>query len=108
MTMTKRPLEEVTTAACPFEKLCDRSTWIFGPGKSRSMDVPRYGAGQQGIPKGPPRAIRRCPLCGKRLRLRANYCIGGEWTNWRIPDHKPRETRAKSPRRQSQAGARGH
>lgn len=92
---------------CDFRTMTPRDQWFFGREERRSMRVPRYGAGQQGIPKGPPRAIKRCPKCGKRLRLRANYCIGGEWTGWFIPDHKPRVTRSKSATRTASKKGRG-
>jgi hypothetical protein len=92
---------------CDFRKTTPRGQWYFGRGESRAMRAPRYGAGQQGIPKGPPRAIKRCPKCGKRLRLRASYCIGGEWVGWFIPDHKPRVMRAKSPKRKNSYQSRG-
>lgn len=92
---------------CDFKSM-PRGSWIFGPSnKNRKLSPPPYGAGQQQIPKGPPRAIVRCPKCSKRLYLRANYCTGGEFTNWFIPDHKPRVTRSKSAKRQTKTKARG-
>jgi hypothetical protein len=93
---------------CDFRKTVPRKEWIFGASnKNRKLAAPSYGAGQQSIPKGPERAIVRCPKCNKRLRLRANYCIGGEFTNWYLPDHKPRVTRSKGPKRQTRRQSRG-
>lgn len=81
---------------------------MFGASnRNRKMAAPNYGAGQQSIPKGPERAIKRCPSCGKRLRLRATYCVGGEFVRWQLPDHKPRETRKKSPKRKAKTHGRG-
>lgn len=94
---------------CEFKKSIPRTEWIFGASNSsRKLAAPRYGAGQQSIPRGPGRAIRRCPACGKRLRLRATYCIGGEFVAWFLPDHKPRQTRKKSPKRKAKTQSRGH
>lgn len=96
-----------TAGFCEFKKFVPRNEWRFPPGHSRKMATPRYGAGQQSIPKGPERAIKRCPLCGKRLYLRAGYCVGGEFVSWHLPDHKPRVTRPKSAKRKTRRQARG-
>lgn len=93
---------------CDFKTSIPRGEWMFGAdNSSRKMASPEYGAGQQGIPKGPERAIRRCPKCGKRLYLRAGYCVGGEFVTWLLPDHKPREIRKKSAKRQTKYQGRG-
>ncbi len=79
---------------CEFKSL-PRDKWRFGASnKNRKLAQPTYGAGLTTFSQE--RAIKRCPLCLKRLRLRADYCIGGEFASWRIPDHKPRVTRSKS------------
>lgn len=51
--------------------------------------------------------IQRCPKCNKRLRMKAIYCIGGEFKHWIIPAHKPRVTRNPGPRRKSKISGRG-
>lgn len=30
----------------------------------------------------------RCPTCKKRLKPKAQFCIGGEITGWELPRHK--------------------
>jgi hypothetical protein len=68
----KKPRTRVRGAWCP-----DRS-WIE---QSRS----RWHA------EGIENPIVRCPTCNRRLRLKACYCVGGEFVGWRIPPHKAKE-----------------
>jgi len=91
---------------CDFRESQPRESWAFAPGPGR-MRAPSYGAGQDGIAPGGRRAVRRCPACGKRLTLRAIYCIGGEFTSWAIPEHVVRKTRRPGVRRKSRASGRG-
>lgn len=104
---------------CEFKTLCAGDCWRFlgyqsnlknyGSGHGRKMAHRQRGAGLQGIQRGGERAVKRCPLCNKRLILRAihNSGAGEEFSHWEIPAHKPRETKAKSPRRKSARRGRG-
>lgn len=104
------------TGFCEFKTQAPSKEWQFlpyesplpgyGNGFGRKMRAPQYGAGQDGIAPEE-RAIKRCPLCGKRLRLRANYCVGGEFVAWELPEHKARVTRKPGPRRSSRKSGRG-
>jgi hypothetical protein len=64
--------------------------------------VPGYGELSRGLHK-----TVRCPVCNKRLQLRAVYCVGGEFAYWAVPDHKPRVTRKPGPRRAQKRARRG-
>ena len=90
-----------TDSFCEFKSSCDRSSWTFGQRSTGKMIGPGYGD-----PSGD-HAVKRCPLCNKRLKLKAQYCIGGEFVNWALPDHKPRVTRSKSPKRKTNKTRRG-
>ena len=95
----KQPL----AGACPF-KLRPYDEWRFSP----TAASPRLMLGpRRGDPSGP-HAFVRCPECNRRLRLAARYCSGGEeFSHWEIPDHRPRESRPKTPKRQSAMQGRG-
>lgn len=79
------------TPWCDFRALSPRDQWVFTrePG-------PEMGEPSDGLHK-----VKRCPSCNKRLSLRAVYCVGGEFSHWELPAHKPRVTRAKGPRRRT-------
>jgi len=32
----------------------------------------------------------RCPTCNRRLLVREQYCVGGEFVGFKIPPHKTR------------------
>ena len=86
---------------CEFRRFVKYTEWTWNSQPTAKMAGPEYG--------DPPRnqAVKRCPLCGKRLKLRANFCVGGEFRYWELPDHKPRETRKPGPRRKSRTRGRG-
>lgn len=56
---------------------------------------------------GPNHPIVRCPECGRRLRVKAVFCVGGEFVTWTLPKHKIRETRRPGPKRKQPSGGRG-
>jgi len=79
------------STSCNFKMTQPHEAWTFAPNKKLDRRASKV----------------RCPACGRRLLLRAVYCIGGELTAYQIPDHNVRVTRAKSPRRQSRKTGRG-
>jgi hypothetical protein len=87
---------------CRFKKVFESKDWRFrGPeGKLRGL---AWGES----PNDRNRAVRRCPLCNKRLKLYASFCTGGEFVVWELPEHKPRITRGSGPKRQSKIAGRG-
>lgn len=87
---------------CDFKKQCERNEWIFGTRESRQWWGPAYGHLSR------PHPMTRCPLCKRRLQVKAVYCFGGEFTNWCLPDHKPKgKLVKKSPKRATKAKGRG-
>ncbi len=84
---------------CPFKER-PNETWTF-KGTSRRLIGPYDGDPPVNQP------IRRCPVCNRRLRLRAVFCYGGEFLYWEIPAHKPRMQRKPGPRRTSRIFGRG-
>lgn len=88
---------------CEFKRFIPADQWTFHYtlGASRRMIGPAYGDAPRNQP------IKRCPRCNRRLKLKAGFCIGGEFVRWEIPDHKPRETRKPGPRRQPRRASRG-
>jgi hypothetical protein len=101
------------TGMCEFRRFIPAAQWtVYGvdvrpvPPKEkrvigRNLRGPAYGDAPRNAP------LRRCPLCNRRLRLKARFCVGGEFVRWEIPDHKPRETRKPGPRRASRRAGRG-
>lgn len=89
---------------CEFQKIYPKSEWTKHPrGQSKRLTGPAYGE-----PSGDNHPIGRCPHCNKRLRYRADYCIGGEFAGWCLPDHKAKEKLVKkSPKRKSKVNGRG-
>jgi len=43
----------------------------------------------------------RCSKCGRRLLLQTHYCVGGEFVGFKIPPHKLRVHKRKSPSRKT-------
>ena len=91
------------TDYCEFKKFVKSTEWTFyyTKGSSKRLVGPAYGERPLNAP------IRRCPRCNKRLKLRARFCVGGEFITWELPEHKPRETRKPSPKRKSRTRGRG-
>jgi hypothetical protein len=105
---------------CEFKRFFPSSEWRLRsskPGEGGRRGIKHvFGNAQQGrgVFRGPTdfiskglHPIVRCPQCRRRLMMLARYCVGGEFTCWELPDHKPRVTREKSPRRQSRQSGRG-
>lgn len=92
--------KQPVTDYCEFRKFHHYTTWTFY-GEGKKLKALAYGE----TPRN--QAIRRCPRCNKRLKLRARFCTGGEFIVWELPEHKPRQTRQPGPRRQSRTHGRG-
>lgn len=92
---------------CNFREVTNLNDWSFGPTPTGKMKAPKYGAGRNGVAPAGKRAIKRCPKCNKRLRLRAIYCVGGEFSGWVIPAHSVRESKNPGPKRKSTVAGRG-
>lgn len=86
----------MTTPYCDFwSGGTKQPVWVHAPygSKSKKWQPPKHGESGD-------RPTVRCPKCNRRLQLKAVYCdMGGEFVNWKIPEHKPRVTKAKSPKR---------
>lgn len=110
----------MSTDFCDFRKFFPSKTWreqsrMPGEGNYRGIKHV-FGNAQQGrgVWRGPTdyiskglHPISRCPKCRRRLTMKARYCVGGEFVCWELPEHKPRVTRTKSPKRQSKKAGRG-
>ena len=104
---------ETADGFCAFKTECAPETWRFFDGgrwgaPNRMSAGTRWDPPARGDESGP-HPTTRCPLCRRRLQVRAtyNYGSGEEFAAWVIPEHKPRVTRAKSPKRQSKKAGRG-
>lgn len=84
-------------SGCDFKKLHKPETWRNFTKKTEGYGEPSKGR----HPKG------RCPECGKRLMMKARYCVGGEFVFFEIPDHRSKETRRPGKKRQSRMVGRG-
>jgi hypothetical protein len=72
-------------------------THLRGSGK---MEGPTFG-------NAPLNPIQRCTICNRRLKLKAIFCVGGEFLYWKVPQHKARTSRRPAARRQSRFNGRG-
>ncbi len=98
LTQFRLPGQRRGTAAgfCEFRRFVHYREWTYG-----EPYLP-WGETPGGI-----QPTKRCPRCSRRLKLKANFCVGGEFVNWSIPEHKPRQTRKPGPKRQSKIAGRG-
>ena len=37
--------------------------------------------------------VTRCPACGKRLKPKKEFCVGGEFVGYALPIHKTKPTK---------------
>ncbi len=88
--------------------MCTNRSWVSVTGRYRS---PKENVSQDkptgmGIPSGK-HPLVRCPQCSRRLKVRAMYCVGGEFVGWKLPEHAIRVTRSPGPKRKSKISGRG-